>query len=395
MAEYPLRVLHITEGFDGGVITFMREVLPAQRAQGVVVSLVCSPRNNASQTDMEVLHRAGVDVQCINMRRGISPWTDTTALVALVRVLRRQRYDLVHTHCFKAGVLGRLAARMVGAGAVVHTPHCWPFMRNRSRAAGRLCRLVERELEQWADALMLVSPSQLHAARSAGIGAHAQCVVIPNGLTIGPRPHDNRDDLRHEIGLEPSAMVVGTVCRLVAYKCVEHFIQAAQQVQRCLPNIVFVVIGDGPERERLRRLSRSLHLENAIRFLGHRSDAGRLMRTLDVCVLCSKAEGLPYTILEAMSGGAAVVASNVPGNADMLTDGRSGLLYEWGCIDHLSKSIHRCLADAALRTRLTRHAQEHISAYHNVDERVAEMVDMYRRLLAPLPQARCSHECSC
>jgi len=131
-----LKIAHITEGFDGGVVTFLRQVLPAQCARGLDVSLICSPRHPEQQAaDLELLARAGVNVHLLRMTRRPALWRDMPTLLRLVGLLRRERFDLVHTHCFKAGLLARLAARIANRPVVVHTAHCWPFLRADSPLA--------------------------------------------------------------------------------------------------------------------------------------------------------------------------------------------------------------------------------------------------------------------
>ncbi len=383
MSAQEMKVLHIAEAFDGGVVAFLRHVLPAQRARGIDVSLLCSPRRRQDQRgDIEHLRRHGVRVHLVRMSRGPCLVRDATALVSIVGFLRKESPGIVHTHCFKAGFLGRLAARIVGRTAVVHTPHCFPFMRTNSRFVRRLCRLAERRLARWGDCLMLVSESQKKAALGAGIGRVGPCEVIPNGLPVPEHAAGcDKTSLRQEVGLPADALVVGTVCRLVDYKCVEHFLRAAEMVAGSIPNVIFLVLGDGPLKARLVRLADDLRLGGAVRFLGHRPDAEHILRVMDVCVLCSRAEGMPYVLLEAMSAGVPVVASDVPGNADLIEDGRTGLLYAFGRLDQLAERIVRCLADPSLGARLGDEARRHVVCHYRLDEQVEAMVRLYRRLV--------------
>jgi glycosyltransferase involved in cell wall biosynthesis len=108
------------------------------------------------------------------------------------------------------------------------------------------------------------------------------------------------------------------------------------------------------------------------------------MALVDVFVLCSRAEGLPYVLLEAMQAGIPVVASDVPGIADLIDDGRTGLLYPWGDLDRLADHLTRCLQNADLRRHLARQAQQHVASHHLLDVQVERMLRLYSQLAQPL-----------
>jgi len=386
MAKCPLRVLHITEGFDGGVVTFLRHVLPAQRARGAIVSLVCSPRHEQrQQNDIEYLQDRGIEVHRIRMDRSVRPWLDASALFALIRLLRHEHFDVIHTHCFKAGLLGRIAAHIVGRCSVVHTPHCFPFMRMRSQVGACVCRYIERLLSRWTDRLVHVSESQRQAAVQARIATNEPGEAILNGLpAAGASERVVCQSLRQSLGLGSSGPVVGMFCRLVHYKCPDHLVQVAGAVKKVFPDVVFLIVGDGPDRDRLERQIKRMGIEGTVRLLGHHDDALNLIALVDVCVLCSRAEGLPYVLLEAMQAGTPVVASDVPGIADLIDDGRTGLLYPWGNLDRLTGQLTRCLQDADLCRRLTRQARQHVATDHLLDVQVERMLQLYGRLAQKL-----------
>ena len=210
-----MKVLHVTEGFDGGVVTFLRHVLPAQRARGLDVLLLCSPRRGEDQReDLDYLDRCGVRVRLLHMHRGPNLIRDAAAIAATVRLLRSERPAIMHTHCFKAGLIGRVAARIVGNTVPVHTPHCFPFMRSGSRCVDRLCEVSERLLARWSRCLVVVSESQRRSAVCAAIGTRVPCRVIANGLPVlAPGYPLGRNMLNRQLRLPDAAPIVGTICR--------------------------------------------------------------------------------------------------------------------------------------------------------------------------------------
>jgi glycosyltransferase involved in cell wall biosynthesis len=270
---------------------------------------------------------------------------------------------------------------------VVHTPHCWPFLRCQSRLAAWCSLGIERTLAWGPQCLLHVSRSQQQAALNAGIGRSAVHAVIPNAL---PRTDEGLDgaNARRELDIAPGTPVVGTLCRLVAYKCVDHLLAAAVSVRRHVPNVLFLVAGDGPQRQRLAGMAQRLGLSGAVRWLGYRSDARRSLSALDLFVLCSRAEGMPYALLEAAQAGVPVAASAVPGNIDVIEHERNGLLYDWGRTDSLSDAILRCLTDQPLRLRLAQASRENAHSTCGLDRQVDVMIELYTRLLTGLASGR-------
>lgn len=385
----PLRVVHITEAFEGGVETFLQHVLPAQVAAGLHVTLIYSARQpDRSATSVQLLTRAGVQMHQVPMQRGMTLASDIGAWHAIRRISNKERFDLVHTHGFKAGVLGRLAAMGRGVMRTVHTPHCFPFVRS-SWLPVRLGTLaIERFLARQTNCLHLVSDSESRQAAVAGYRL-AQCVVISNAVPpCSASDNQVRQRARQTLGLSESQVVLGTCCRLVAYKCVDHLLQALNLLQPTISlSFVCLVLGDGPDRQRLQVAARNLGLTDVVRFLGHRPDIVDLLPAVDVLVQCAKAEGMPYAILEAMSLGIPVVASSAAGHVDLIRHGQTGLHYRWGNVSALRKVLDLCLDSPDLRRRLGQAGNRHVVLHHRLENQVASLVALYTHLCATAPRA--------
>jgi glycosyltransferase involved in cell wall biosynthesis len=223
-----MSIAHVTEAFAGGVTRYMTLVLPALVARGHAVALYCCDgRGEPTFADaIETMRKAGVRINLLPMHRALHPLSDIRALIRLRREFKSGRYDMVHTHGTKAGLLGRLAARRVGIPAV-HTPHCYAFLRAGTPAQRLLTRMAERALAGNTSGLIAVCESERQAALRHGLVDPSRCAVISNGLPMANGGPPDRVQLRQELGLAESSFVITMAARLVDYKGIALFLDVA------------------------------------------------------------------------------------------------------------------------------------------------------------------------
>jgi len=262
------------------------------------------------------------------LRRSLRPGRDLVALGRLVAVMRQWRPHLVHTHTAKAGAVGRVAARLARVPVVVHTYHGHVFRGYFSPPTTRVFLAIERRLARHTDRLVAVSPAVRDELLHLGIGTPGTLVAVPLGLDLQPFVDCERlrGSLRTELALAPDTPLVGIVARLVPIKAHEVFLAAMARVLREVATTRFLVVGDGELRPSLERQAAALGLAGHLRFLGWRRDLDRLYADLDVAVLCSRNEGAPVSLIEAMAAGCPVVATRVGGVPDLVEDGVVGRL---------------------------------------------------------------------
>jgi glycosyltransferase involved in cell wall biosynthesis len=296
---------------------------------------------------------SGIDVVMIDrLRPEIMLTDDLRALRRLETALRQGRFDVVHTHSSKSGALGRLAARRVGVPRIVHTFHGFPFheFQSRSRRAGYVA--IERRLGRFTDAFLAVGTAVAAEAIRRGIAAPDRVRTIGVAVdTAGPAPTiRDRAEARRLLGVPPGTRVVGTVGRLDYQKAPEDLVQAVAAAGRS--DVFGVWIGGGPQRDEVASLVARLGLSDRFRLVGERSDVPALLPGLDVFAMASRYEGLPCSIVEAMTAGLPVVATAVNSVPDVVVPGETGLLVPPGRPDLLANAIRYLVDHPSVAARL-------------------------------------------
>jgi glycosyltransferase involved in cell wall biosynthesis len=311
-----------------------------------------------------------------HVRRALGP-RDALGLVELVRLIRRERPAIVHAHSSKAGVLARVAAALCRTPCRVFTAHGWAFKADTGLRA-KAYLLADRLVAPLTSAV--VCPSRTE--RTAGLGARTcraeRTVVIPYGIDAGGysvRGHEQR---------KPRVVSIG---RLRAPKDFETLLRALA----LLADLDFeaLIVGDGPDGERLAPLVGELGLGGTVQLCGERHDVPELLASSDCFVLSSLSECLPMSILEAMAAGLPVVASDVGGVAEEVEDGTTGLLAPARDAERLAAALRPVLTDAALRARMGAAGRQRCLEDFSLERYRAAHVELYRGLLAaaaPAPQ---------
>lgn len=335
-----------------------------------------------------------------HLRREVRPVEDVLAVVALARLFRRYGVDLVHTHTSKAGVVGRLAARLAGVRAVVHTPHGHiyaPEARIQSVPRRRLLRAgflwAERLAGRCGTLLVTLTEAEARETVALGLAPADRVVCVPNGVEaeeFARRPSAARvRALRRELGLPARARVIISVGRLSRVKGHRVLLEALAELVPAggessgRGDLHLLLVGEGPERGALAKQARSLGLAERVHFAGRRDreEVAALLHIAAVFVLPSYYEGFGIAVLEAQAAGVPVVASDVGGVREVLAGGRTGLLVPAGDPRALARAVGRVLEDRALARRLARAARKRVTEEFTVERMVERYREVYRKAL--------------
>lgn len=285
--------------------------------------------------------------------RSVRVTDDLISLTRIVRIARRFRPDIVHTHLAKAGFVGRLAGRLTGARALVHTYHGSTFRGYFGSKESFAYLTIERLLGRLTTRVIAITPGQRRELVELGIAPAERIVEVPLGLDLAPFsiPLGSRA-AKARIGLPPDVETAGIVARLAPIKDVATFLRAAAILAADRPALHVVVVGDGELRKSLEALALESGLGARCHFLGWQADMATVYAGLDVVALSSLNEGSPVSVIEALASGRAVVATSVGGVPDVIEDGETGLLVPPRDPHAMSKAIAWLLDDPAVRTRL-------------------------------------------
>ncbi|MFE3072700.1 glycosyltransferase family 4 protein [Streptomyces sp. NPDC059247] len=351
-------VLHAVQPGDGGVARVVVDLVRAQLAIGLRVAVACPPGTALSTA----VRAEGADTHDWRAGRDPGPGLvrETRELARLVRTVRP---SLVHAHSAKAGLCARLAVR--GRVPTVYQPHAWSFEAVEGTTAA-LARRWERFGARWADRVLCVSEAERRTGEAAGI--RADWAVVHNGVDIARFASDgpSRDPV-------PTVVCVGRLCR---QKGQDVLLAAWPAVLAEVPDARLVLVGDGPDADRLRAAAGP-----SVRFTGAVDDTVPWYRAADVVVLPSRWEGMALAPLEAMAAGRPVVVSDVDGARESLPPAhRTPCLVPPEDPAALATALGRLLGRPELRHRLGREAHEHVLSRFDVRRTGAAVADVYREL---------------
>jgi glycosyltransferase involved in cell wall biosynthesis len=292
----------------------------------------------------------------------VSPVWDAVAQRRLYRILAG-RFDVVHTHCAKAGALGRVAAARAGT-RVVHSYHGFPFHAFQPAPLRAAYAGIERGLGRITDVGLCVGRGvAAEAARRRLLPPERMRTTgVPVALDAPAATPASRARAREALSLPREATVVGVVGRVTYQKAPEDFVAALRALAR--PGVVGVWIGDGDLAGRLAALAAPEMRDGRIVLTGERADATDLLPAFDVFALPSRYEGLPLAIVEAMVAGVPVVATGVGAVGDVITDGETGLLVPPRRPERLAAAIRRLLDQPMLATRMAAAARQRLGEAH-------------------------------
>lgn len=364
----PPKVAHLTT-VDSTLRFLLFAQLKELRDEGFEVVAISAPGRWVADLEREGIRH----VPWRNATRSWALFRDLRAFSELLRIMRREGFDLVHTHNPKPGVLGRVAAKVAGVPCVANTVHglyATPEDTLRKRAA---VLSLEWLAARCSDLELYQSEEDLRWARRRRLVDPPASLLLGNGTDLSrfdpARTNAQRlSELRQDLGIRSGELVVGTVGRMVAEKGFREFFAAAELVRAQYPQVRFLVVGE-PDAEKADAISEEeiARAKEHVAFAGWRSDVPDLLALMDVFVLASWREGMPRSAIEAAAMGRPMVLTEVRGCREVVTDGIDGLLVPARDARRLAEAIKRLIADSLLREGLGEAARE--KALSRFDER--------------------------
>jgi glycosyltransferase involved in cell wall biosynthesis len=388
-----IKVAHISNS-DIALRIHARNYFAYLQDQGYDLEVVCSP---GELVKGDMVTDEGIVVKAISLPSRYTPVKDFKALIQLVRHFRQQRYDIVHTHTVKPGLLGRVAARLAGIPIVIHTVHGFHHWDDMSDVENRIFIWLERFAARFCDLLLSQNREDIEFAVRERICSPEKIRFLGNGIDITRfRPDAVSPEMvaakRCELGVAPDETLVGMIGRLVRLKGYFEYMQAAQLLHERGERIKFLAIGAAQDKASAvspAELIAQYGLQDSMQFLGMRDDIPELMAAMDAVVLASYAEGIPRVLLEAAAMGKPTVGTNVRGTREVIVDEETGYLVPPRDATALANAISRLAADPSRMHEMGQAARRRAEAHF--DERLFfwRTDHEYRRLIRTnLPVSR-------
>lgn len=376
----------ITRMDQGGAQASVLTTLKTLNKQQFETYLATGP---GGRLDFKLKNDAGRVFFISALRHDIRPryiFHDIWAVWQMGRVLRQVKPDIVHTNAPKAGVLGRIAARLFWRKAkVVHTFHGLGFAKEHGSRQFKFFVAVEKFCSRFTNVLVFVSRRNAAEAKQLGIGKGVRTELIRAGINFNPILPLKFDPSAKKASFKipANAKVVLALANFKPLKNPIHFVLAAYKVLSQMKNVYFIFTGEGPLKQTAENLAKNLGIEKQVLFPGWRSDALELLAISDVYASVSLREGLPMSLLEAMAMRVPAVCYDVDGIGEVITNNKTGFLVKPNDINTFADKLKVLLRHAALRERFEAAIDHRDFAEFTASTMVKKQERLYRSLVPP------------
>lgn len=264
------------------------------------------------------LKELGVNViELKELKHPINPSNDIKGYKELVELIKKNKYDVVHAHSTKAGMLARMAAKKCKVKNIIYTVHGWWPILQYAGFKRRMAALVEAYMATKCTSLVFICEKDIEIAKKYHIGKQSQFVTIYNSITV-PTPLSNV--IRKEFNLPMDCKIIGNVSRIDKQKNPMMFVKIAEEHIKSNDNVYYVWVGNGELENQVQQVITEKNLQDKIKFIGFRENGIDYINDFDVLLMTSEAEGMPITVLEALSLNKPIVSTDVGGIKEMVSE---------------------------------------------------------------------------
>jgi glycosyltransferase involved in cell wall biosynthesis len=362
---------------------FLLPLIDGMRAAGWQVTAVCS-----DGPFVPAMRAQGYAITTVSIARSMNPLAALRSVLALVKLFRRERFDVLHVHTPVAALIGRVAGRMAGIPLIIYTAHGFYFHDQMPRWKHSLFVALERFGGRLTDLLFSQSAEDATEAVAEGIAPAGRVLAIGNGVDpvrFDPAKVSTGDTVRAALGIPADAYVVGMIGRQVREKGVAEFLAAAGVLARDFPQLWFLLVGDRLASDHAHGVDAEFaatkaQLGERLVAPGLRADIPQILAAMDLFCLPSWREGMPRTIIEAMMMGKPVVATDIRGAREEVVAGETGLLVPSRVPEQLAAAIERFVRDPAWGRRLGQAGRQRALLLYDEEKVVALQLERIAHL---------------
>jgi glycosyltransferase involved in cell wall biosynthesis len=308
--------------------------------------------------------------------RSIKPWSDLSALIEIIRAIRKFKPDVIHTHTSKAGVIGRIASLLsLHSSKRVHTFHGHLLHGYFGRFKTRLVIVVEKVLALFSDHLLAVGKKVQDELLSAGIGNASKFTVMPPGVMLGSVPVSI--NAKRELGLDSNLLYCSFIGRVTDIKRPDRFLDVVSEISKRDIPLFFFIAGDGNLLEEVRQRIEAESLP--VTCLGWQTDIEKLLGASDIVVLTSDNEGTPLSLIQAGMAGVPVVSTNVGSVSEVVINGVTGIITDLK-VATIANAIETLVNNPELRSNLGHEAKKFTLANFGVERLIQDHENLYRKI---------------
>lgn len=323
-------------------------------------------------------------IECPWLVREISPLNELKAYSFIKKICRQERYDVVHTHTSKAGIIGRIAGRAAGVPLVVHTIHGLAFHPYQSAWKNRLYIFLEKLAAKYCDEIYCVAQAMIDQSLAAGIGKKEMFKVVYSGMEIETFLNAKADPvLRNELGIPENAVVFSTVARLFPEKGYEDFIPVAIRIAKRVPNACFLLIGNGILMDPIRKEVEEAGVSDRFFFPGLVSpgDVHKYLALSHALVHLSLHEGLPRAAVQSLGCGNPVIGYALDGTPEVVRNGETGWLIQPRDLDSVESAMMEVIEDPETARRYGANGKSMVGELFGWQRMADILLDLYERAL--------------
>ena len=364
--KHAIRIVHVATR-EVSVEKLLKNKLKLLRDEGHEVYAVASGNHYVNAITSE-----GIQYKHIPMSYRINPIMDILSLLLMTWYFRKERFHLVHTHTAKAGIIGRISARLAGIPVVIHSYHGIPFYEGQNKLLKYIYSKIEQLIGRITDMAFSQNQGDIDELVFNHVLPQEKILYEGNGVDIEKldalRSDANVHKLRRQLAIDECVTVIGCFARLEPVKGHTFLLNAFEKLLRVRPDVVCLIAGDGPLRRDLESLAQKLRIHQNLRFLGWIDDIQPLHALIDILVLPSQKEGIPRTVMEAMTASKPVVATNVPGTREIVIHQHTGILVPYGDEQAMCDALLAIVKDKEKANRYGKNGREQIEG--EFDERL-------------------------